>query len=773
MEAWAIVLIITVVLGILGILFIIAAALVSENKLASNNSTGGATGGFTGTTEQFCTGQGLPPQAPPPPYTRIAPKSTCRTPVSRDFPPFDTVKHTVQRLHRVRSITQPISPNQWVSNAAYGPIDTPKMFSVYPYLAAIDEASLLVSWPSPGVLTCGPTGGNTGCTGSTGASDLFYTNSWGPTLIISSLGEHPVSCDILDIDALVVTAAWQYQNPVTLEYGHLTVPLAQGSPFITVEVHNVGASIRCGFDATFETLTDTEYVIGIDDTSGYLLVLSRVMTPRFLSQAGFGTIVNLGKFTGVFRVAYFNSQAMLTTLLANSEVYPIESTIGVEAAVSGTTWTINDTYTWTTATMGPGSDQDLLMVSVPAQNITNATAVGDSIQHPILGPAQLITTPTDRWTLQNTLPVLPLEYPSLGTTGNATLLVVWNSEITTIIQAEPSQTAQWMAWIGSLAMMVLMGKMLNADIGTAQTLLADRLNRIRLSRGVISSTNQFVYDRTWGGIIGKMGLNNCSGDFDSGAAFYEAPIGQFGYLVYAYAVMSSLDVTFREENRAIALCFLRHVANPCEGDRYFPLWRSKNWYLGYSISSGLQPNQTLGKETTEPGDAVLGYYGAYLLASVLNESELEQWSVSMLASEITALQHYFQFASTDSITVDPAFVQGTITERGDSYYNYTVTGGNATFPARNASIMVPVTKPLTLASPTYLNETWALQTQSWMTAAAAAPGIQPESLLYALSLMAVGGNNIPEIAATIVNNRAASLPYGSTWSSALYWVGTQ
>jgi endoglucanase Acf2 len=413
------------------------------------------------------------------------------------------------------------------------------------------------------------------------------------------------------------------------------------------------------------------------------------------------------------------------------------------------------------------------MISVPAQNITNATAVGSSINHPILGPAQLITTPNDQWQLQNTLPVLPLEYPPLSPSGNATLLVVWNSEITNIIKSEPSHTAQWMAWMGSLAMMVLMGKMLRADIGTAQTLLKDRLNRIRLSRGVISPTNQFVYDRTWGGIIGKMGLNNCSGDFDSGTAFYNSPTGQFGYLVYAYAVMSSLDATFRDENRAVALCFARHVANPCEGDRYFPLWRSKDWYLGYSISSGLQPNQARGKETSNPGDAVLGYYGCYLLATVLNESELAQWSASMLASEITAVQHYFQFASTSSITVDPAFVQGTITERGDTYYNYTVPGGNPTFPARNASIMVPVVKPLSLASPTYLNETWALQTQTWMAAAAAAPGIQPESLLYALSLMAVAGNNLPEISETIVNNRTVLLPYGSTWSSALYWVGSQ
>lgn len=770
MEPWAIVLVVTVVVGILVVLFIIVAALVSENKLSkSNNSsttsgiTGGSTGGSTGGVTQLCSGPGLEPQVPPPSYTRISPKSTCRTPLARSIPPFDTVTHTVQRLHRVRSITQPLSPNHWISNATYDPTDSLRVFSVYPYIASIQDTGLHLAWPSPGTLTEG-----SNLTGEVGSNDLFFTSSWGPTLMISGLGEKPESCDILDIDALVVTAAWQYQNTVTRERGHLTIPLAQGSPFITVEVHNVGASIRCSFGAKFEEISPTAHVITIDDDSGYLLVLSRVMTPIFRDN-----VVNMAKFTGVFRLAYFDSEATLSTLVANADIYPIESTIGTTSTLSGTTWTIHDTYTWTTASMVEGSNQELLMMALPHHTITNTTFTGPSIDHPILGPTHLVLTSNDTWNVQNTISTLPLQYPSLGSAKNTTLTLVWNTEIDTIIKSEPPQTAQWMRWIGSLAMMVMMGNMLGTDIGTAHTLLKDRLNRIRINRGVVSTSNQFVYDRTWGGIIGKMGLNNCSGDFDSGNAFYQSPIGQYGYVVYAYTVASTLDVTFREQNREIALSFARHIANPCDGDRYFPLWRSKNWYLGYSISSGLQPHQPLGKETTNPGEAVFGYYACYLLGSVLNVEELATWNLSMLASEITALQHYFQFTSTTSITVDPAFVQGTITERGDTYYNYTVPGGNITFPARNASIMVPVVKPLTLSSDSYLNTTWATQTQTWMTGAAATPSIQPESLLYALSLLAVNGNNLPQISETIVHNRSTALPYGSTWSAALYWVLSQ
>jgi endoglucanase Acf2 len=788
-----IVLIITGIYALLGLGFIVAAILVSENKLKNVNQGNTGNTGSTGFTGFFCSGPGTTPQISPPSYERISPKSICSTSLSDYSPTFTSKNHTVQKLYRARALNEIVSPNHWIGNALYG---TNGSFNVYPYHGRIEDDGFVFSWPTRGILTEHCDDNSTGC--PTGDADLSFNVNMGPRIKIGSTTENSLSCDILDIDALVSTVAWQYQNSVTQVIGSITIPLAKGSPFITTEVNNIDISLECDFDFTVDNTTEPQsiYIIQRDNASdGYLLILSRALSLTIIDRT-----IYIPSFSGVVRIGYFNSETMIDILMTNYTIYPIESTISTSVTGSSgdnnTTWNVDTVFEWTTRSMNIVSSsrnrirnsksmkQNLsndspLMLALPHHNIINVVYESDLMLHPLIGPFRFLTTDNNTWVLGDAVANYTFAYPPIGpsgSTGMDTLATVWETEMSNIINSPPRETVNWCRWLGSVANLLLIGDMLGNNITTELNVLKNNLSLIQTQNGTLSPYNTFIHDKTWGGVIGNLGLNNCAGNSDNGNAFYNSHIGQFGYLVFAYAVAGYFDQDFINSNSDTALLFVRDIVNPYEFDNTFPLWRNKDWYFGYSISSGLSPQQGRGKETLDIGETILGYYASYLISLVLtNQDELMNWSLAMLASEIISLQYYFQFVSQNRIDVDPAFVQGTIVERGDTYYEYTVDAGNDSFPARNASIMVPILKPLSLISFDYLNQDWSHFVQFWMTDAVTAPDIEPESFGYAETLLSVQASPQQRqmIANNIANESHIYLPYGSTWSSMLYWVLNQ
>jgi hypothetical protein len=403
------------------------------------------------------------------------------------------------------------------------------------------------------------------------------------------------------------------------------------------------------------------------------------------------------------------------------------------------------------------------MLALPHHNISNVTTVYDNVSHPLLGPARLVASSSDQWDIHSTLPDINFVYTPVM---SDTLVAIWQKEYPLLLQDQPSDTVDRMLWLGSLANMLLIGHTLNQDISDGINVLTCQLDNIR--------TEQFVYDRTWGGVISSAGISDCSGMADDGNAFYFNHVGQYGYLVYAYAVASFLDADFLDRNENIALYFARNIANPCDGDNDFPLWRNKDWYTGYSLVTGLQPGQHNGKESYDIGSIIMGYYGSYLLGCITGNTILENNSVALLSSEIISQQCYFQFASQNKIVVDSAFVQGTITRRSALTYEYTVDSGNEFYPARNASIMVPMVKPYTLLSSASVNDTWAEATQSFLQAALTDPNLEDESRAYAYSLLAINADIAirNQYLQDILTRADNLLPVGSTWSTIAYRILT-
>lgn len=757
------ILMITGLAALAGVAFIIAVILISENRLYNNDESGptGPNGqtGPTGPIDFFCTSPGPEFRFPPPAYERSTPKTTATGPLSVYQPKLHNVTHTVQKSHSLRSITNPVSPNHWIGNTFF---QSNGIFNCYPYSCRAVDDGLYFAWPTNGELSMICNHGRH-CVNT--SSDLIYNINSEIEIKLGSITSNIRAMDILDVDPLVSTVAWSYN------FGVLKVYFAKGSPFITGISDGLTVSLELSVPFTMIRGCNKSYIINFANKSdGYLIFLSNETCIEQIEQN-----LYIPSFDGVFRIGYFNNHQVKTILNNNYNTYPVESTIDVQNThnIEDGIWDVRTEFKWSTRTMYNDTELSdrLLMVALPHHNITNIQFVSRLYDHELIGPYRYIITQNNTWRIDDGVADFAFEYPPIS---NNVLNNTWKADVNNITRMQPNSFINWCKWLGSLANLILLGRSIKHNVDILMDILKCNLRLISYKEGNINNNIELVIDDTWGGVINRIGLRNCSGNSDNGNAFYNNHVGQYGYLLYAYAVIGRYDVSFADEMRDIALFIARDIVNPSEYDNIFPLWRNKDWYLGYSITSGLSPMQSRGKITENIGDIIMGYYASYLLGVTLNDAELIRWSVGLLSSEINALQYYFQFSSHgDIINVDPEFIQGTISKRGDTLYEYTVDRGNINYPARTASIMVPMIKPLTLMSFDYINYQWANLVNGFLTEAINQNDIEAESYAYAAALMAVNGGNNQQLMRSIMRRSGEILPYGSTWSSIQYWIINQ
>ncbi|RYG65845.1 hypothetical protein EON64_11075, partial [archaeon] len=122
-----------------------------------------------------------------------------------------------------------------------------------------------------------------------------------------------------------------------------------------------------------------------------------------------------------------------------------------------------------------------------------------------------------------------------------------------------------------------------------------------------SAESPFIYDRAWGGMV-TCGCNyhwdeetrigscwnrypDCPALTDPGqnfgAGFYNDHHYHYGYHIYAAAVASKFDNNWARTFHQQVLLLIRDIANPSDEDPFFPTWRHKDWYLGFSWASGI------------------------------------------------------------------------------------------------------------------------------------------------------------------------------------------
>ena len=255
-----------------------------------------------------------------------------------------------------------------------------------------------------------------------------------------------------------------------------------------------------------------------------------------------------------------------------------------------------------------------------------------------------------------------------------------------------------------------MGKRNTSEFKTALTTLTDRLTAFLT--GKISS-NTLGYDTNWGGVIASLGKGSES--LDNGNAFYFNHHIQYGYLLFAAAVVARYTPSFLTANKSVLYLLARDIVNPSSKDSSFPRWRHKDWYTGRSYSSGLSSITTLGKDASNVAEAVNGYLGAYYLGLAFNDKLLITTAQVLLATEVRSAKTYYQYSVERMVDIIPPFDQVlTVNSWQDLQYKYglNVNCNPNVFPQRHACILATIVRPFSPVSNDLIQPAWVFNVQN-------------------------------------------------------------
>ena len=153
------------------------------------------------------------------------------------------------------------------------------------------------------------------------------------------------------------------------------------------------------------------------------------------------------------------------------------------------------------------------------------------------------------------------------------------------------------------------------------------------------NSNKLLYDNIYGGIITDLHVDGKIENSINNR--YDNHHHEYGYLIYAAAVLGKNDSAFLTKYKVQLLELVRDYANPSASDPYFPMTRHKDWYSGHSWSGGLAQYDDNRNEQSV-SEAVNSYYALILLGEALNDQQLKDWGRLLAATEMRAAKRYWQ-----------------------------------------------------------------------------------------------------------------------------------
>lgn len=153
-----------------------------------------------------------------------------------------------------------------------------------------------------------------------------------------------------------------------------------------------------------------------------------------------------------------------------------------------------------------------------------------------------------------------------------------------------------------------------------------------------SATTLAAYETTWGGVVNKAGATNAWVDFGNG--YYNDHHFHYGYFLAVAATIARYDGDWLNTHRDYINWFARDIINASPDDPYFPITRCRDWFAGHSWASGIA-NGAGSRDQESTGEAVNGYYGALLWASVTLSQDYVNYARLLLATEIQGAKTYW------------------------------------------------------------------------------------------------------------------------------------
>ncbi len=158
------------------------------------------------------------------------------------------------------------------------------------------------------------------------------------------------------------------------------------------------------------------------------------------------------------------------------------------------------------------------------------------------------------------------------------------------------------------------------------------------------------YDRTYGGLVTSAGVSDSNDNYGNG--YYNDHHFQYGYHVYAAAVIAKEDPNFLEHYKHQIFMYMRDYANPSKTDPFFIFTRNKDWFTWHSWATGLFDNvDNRNQESTS--ESINSYYAIALLGKAANNKYVENFGRLLTAMEIIATKKYWQMPSYNKIYQKP------------------------------------------------------------------------------------------------------------------------
>ncbi|KAJ6787751.1 hypothetical protein PWT90_04010 [Aphanocladium album] len=564
-----------------------------------------------------------------------------------------------------------------------------------------------------------------------------------------------------------------FQNDATMD-----TYLVPGSPYMTFKYNGatpVFTSANGGIKsfngkalATGDSTTATGTSFTVTDTKGtvYMIyALSSITLTAKADASNSGSIRASGKFSGVIRLAMLANQAHQALLDQHAKTYPTAA--GLDYAFGGADGTV--IFNWDTQ---GGDASQLLMLTWPHHRMT--------MQNPNFPPTTALGYLTtkgwmyaaigNQWRMKYALSNITWNAPrKLDNSCADSVKNGLEYEISQLNASAAPVPGDFYFWGGTMA------------ARSRLALIAEEMGRHDLVDKVVtylkasfehwfqsSSSTLPAYETGWGGIINKAGYNNTWVDFGNG--YYNDHHFHYGYFLNVAAVIAKYDNGWLNQHRDYINYFARDIINPSTQDPYFPVTRCRDWFAGHSWASGIA-NGAGSRDQESSGEAINGYYGALLWASVALSQDHVNYAKLLLASE--------QFASGVYWHLDPqADRNGRDNPYPEPEMRKLVSMGNVMdfqsgawlfWGSQKVQIAAIQMLPLTPANEVLYDSKWVQNVWDYTMPELVDPSISDD---WKCVIIAAYANKDPQTAAEW-SSKLTTWGSGNTYTNELYFIGTR
>ncbi|GAB0142401.1 hypothetical protein EsHS_00002952 [Epichloe bromicola] len=156
------------------------------------------------------------------------------------------------------------------------------------------------------------------------------------------------------------------------------------------------------------------------------------------------------------------------------------------------------------------------------------------------------------------------------------------------------------------------------------------------------------HETAWGGLVSSASYETGDAGVDFGNTYYNDHHFHYGYHILAAATIGHIDQAWATANKDYVNLLVRDVANSSKDDKFFPMWRSFDWYHGHSWAHGLYA-ATDGKNQESSSEDMMCAYALKMWGKVSKNTDVEMRGNLQLSIIARSLQSYYLYKKDNTV----------------------------------------------------------------------------------------------------------------------------